>query len=68
MRVRSFDLHKAFRADGLITTPSFVQVGRVIEKANRTFRGILVEEDLKALTIDIRVSGELCLLGGHFGL
>lgn len=37
VRVRSFDLHKAFRADGLVATPGFVQIGRIVEETDRAF-------------------------------
>ena len=36
MRVWTFDLYEAFRADVLVATSSFVQVRRVVQKAYRT--------------------------------
>jgi hypothetical protein len=40
--VRSPDLYKAFRTNRLIATPSLVEVGRIIYKADWTFCGVLV--------------------------
>lgn len=68
MGFRSFDLYEAFRAYGLVATPGFIQVGRIIKKADGTFGSIFVQKDLQALPIDVGVFGQLDLLWNHLSL
>ena len=68
MRIRPFDLDKAFRADRLVAPPRLIQIRRIEEKANGTFGGILVQEYLHALAIDIGIFRKLDLLGRHLSL
>jgi hypothetical protein len=68
MRVRSFDLYKTFRANGLVAATSFVQVGRITEEANGALGRVLVEKDLDPLAINVRIFGQLHFLWAHFSL
>ena len=61
MRIWPFDLDKAFGTDCLIATSSFVQIWRVIEEADWTFRSVFVKVCFNGLTIDVRVLWELHL-------
>lgn len=61
MRIRAFDLDKAFRADGLIAASCMVQIWRVVKEADGTFSRILVEISLNGLPVDERIARELFL-------
>ena len=59
MWIRSLDLDKAFRTDGLFTTACGVQIWRIIEEADRTFRGVFIEKYLNRLSINKRIMCKL---------
>ncbi len=50
--IRSLDLHKTFGADGLVAAAGCVQVRRIVQKADWTFGGVLVQEYLDRLPVD----------------
>lgn len=62
------DLDEAFGADGLVATPSHVQVGRVVKKADRALGGVFVQECFEPLAVDEGVFGQHDLLGRHISL
>lgn len=62
VRVGSFDLDEAFRADSLIATAGAIEVRRIVEKAYRTFHHVLVQLRLYRLTIDLGFVRQLDLL------
>ncbi len=68
VRVRAFDLDEAFGADCLIAAPSLIEVGGVIQKADRTFRSIFIKVSLKRLATDKRIVGQLHFAGHGLGL
>lgn len=52
MRVRTLDFDEALRADRLLTASCLVEVWRIVEKADRTLCGILVEKNFKRFIVD----------------
>lgn len=52
MRISSLDLDEALAANGLVATSRVVEVGRIRQKTNRTFVGVLVKKDLEGLPVD----------------
>lgn len=52
VRIRSFNLHEAFRTDGLIAASRSVQVGWIVQEANGTLGRILVQNRIDRPTID----------------
>lgn len=61
MRIRSLDLHKALRANGLVTAPCLIEIRRIVHEADRTLRGIFVQIDFDGLSIHIWILLELYL-------
>lgn len=57
MWVGSFNLYKAFRANWLLTAAGGVEIRWIIQKADRAFRGIFVEDGLQTLAVYIRIFG-----------
>lgn len=67
VRIWSLDLNKTLGADGLIATSCSVEVRRVVEEANGTFRCVLVEIDFQLLSVDAIVIGQADLLRRGIG-
>jgi hypothetical protein len=61
--VGSLDLYKTFGADGLIATARPVQIGRIVEEANRALGSVFVQIDFQLLTIDAVIIGQANFLG-----
>ena len=57
MGVGALDLNKAFAADRLVAASGAVQVRWVCQETDRTLISVLVEENLKRLSIDERIIG-----------
>jgi formyltetrahydrofolate synthetase len=55
MGVWAFYLNEALGANRLVATSRTIEIRRIIEEADRTLRGILVEVRLNGLTIDKRI-------------
>ena len=55
MGVGPLDLYETLAADGLVAAASVVEIGWVVEKADGTLGGILVEVHFEWLAIDERV-------------
>lgn len=70
MWIRTLDLDKALRTDPLIAAPSPVTKDRIVDEADGTFEGLLVQENLDTLSVDVRILGQLYLRGiyGFVGL
>ena len=68
MGIGPLNLYKALGANRLIATARLVEMWRVEHEADGALLGILVQECLDTLSIDIRVLGQIQLLRGHLGL
>lgn len=59
MRVRALDLNKAFGANGLIAASRSIQVRRIVQEADGTFRCIFIKICLDRLSVDKWVGRKL---------
>lgn len=59
MRIWSLDLHEALRAYWLIAASRFVEIGRVIEEADRTLSRIFIQKHFNGLSIHEGILGKL---------
>ena len=65
MWIRPFDLNETFRANGLITTPRPIKIWRIVQKANRAFRCVLVEVCFERLSVDFWLARKHCFSRLH---
>ena len=49
--VGALDLYETLRADRLLTASCSVEVGRIVEEANGTFRCVFVKVDFDGLSV-----------------
>ena len=68
VRIGTFDLDETLGADGLVTTASLVQIGRIVNEANGALGRILIQECLDPLTVDVRIFLKLDFLRCHLRL
>jgi hypothetical protein len=59
VRIWSFDLYEAFRADRLVAAACFVKVWRVVEEANGALGGVAVEEGFEGEVVDVGIARQL---------
>ena len=59
MRLRALNLNKAFRANGLVAASRPVQVRRIVQEADGTFRCIFIKICLDRLSVDKWVGRKL---------
>ena len=65
MGIWPLDLNEALRADGLVAATCLIEIGRIVEEANRAFGRVFVQKGFNTLAVDIGVFGELYLLRRH---